>query len=194
MHEKEREQEDQPLSDQMKQYDLHKNHLLTDGTALCLPTRQSMFPHNRYGCLPSEQHIQEKREGSPEGYNVIAISKFTFASVYNHLRSGQSLLSAAKDKLYASDLSLSDTCLIIPAICQRGIEGPISLAMSVKSLKAHQSLLVHPSWQAFPHSICLNCRAEKLPREDKVRKSTSGCEERQAVPPVFLRTWTIVRS
>lgn len=61
-----------------------------------------------------------------------------------------------------------------PAICQRGREGPISLAMSVKSLKAHQSLLVHISWQALPHSICLICRAEKLPREDKVRKSTSG--------------------
>lgn len=59
--------------------------------------------------------------------------------------------------------------LLSPAICQRGREGPISLAMSVKSLKAHQSLLVHPSWQAFPHSICLICRAEKLPREDKVR-------------------------
>lgn len=28
---------------EMKQYDLHKNHLLTDGTALCLPTTQSMF-------------------------------------------------------------------------------------------------------------------------------------------------------
>jgi len=28
---------------EMKQYDLHKYHLLTDGTALCLPTTQSMF-------------------------------------------------------------------------------------------------------------------------------------------------------
>lgn len=77
-----------------------------------------------------------------------------------------------------------------PAICQRGREGPISLAVSVRSLEAHQSLLVHLSWQAFPHSICLICRAEKLPREDKVRKSTSGGEERQAVPPLFLRTRT----
>ncbi len=39
----------------------------------------------RYGCLPSQQQIQENREGSPEGCNVIAISKFTFASIYNHL-------------------------------------------------------------------------------------------------------------
>jgi len=74
--------------------------------------------------------------------------------------------------------------LLSPAICQRGREGPISLAMSVRSLKAYQSLLVHPSWQAFPHSICLICRAEKLPREDKVRKNTSGGEE---TGKLFLR-------
>lgn len=41
-------------------------------------------PNDRYGCLPSKQQIQKNRNGSPEGRNVIAIWKFTFASVHNH--------------------------------------------------------------------------------------------------------------
>lgn len=89
--------------------------------------------------------------------------------------------------VFSSSLSISLAPVPLPpAICQRGREDPISLAMPVRSLKARRSLLVPlGKFRPIPYvwfAGLRNCHG------GWVRQSTSGGERRQAVP-CFLRTW-----